>query len=316
MNQLDLSPIQPLLSIIIPVFNRHQVFHQLYTSLEKSIQLANAQLLVEIVIVDDCSNVPIINAHYLTNSVFIRNNENLGAPLSREVGFKHSNGKFIHFHDSDDYFHENWVKMIVQSLQHHPQTDLLLTARENTDIDNRSYNYQRYFHRSIQDIRGIANSLLYQNCIGPLSGVTFSLRVVENINFKNFASCQDWHMYRDAIEHCEHLKSCPEITFSYNLAGRDRISKNPKKIILGALQMSHQTSKDSIFGKQIRLYYLHVNREHIKINGGEIHHFYKKNMLLIKFYYYLITFHHTIIIKRLGSIIRSWYFFNSSHHTP
>ncbi len=294
----------PLLSIIIPVFNRQRRLNELCLSLAGSIKEAKAAALIEVMVIDDHSD-NLVTLKCLANStVLLRNEKNLGAPKSREKGFIQSHGEFIHFHDSDDTFHKNWVASLIKVLQQNPSIDLLVTARENITNKEKQYNYQKFVNESTQNIKGIEASLLYQNCIGPLGGVTFSRKVLEHTCFKNFPSCQDWQMYRETIKHTKSIKSYPTITFNYSLSGDDRISKSPKKIILGHLLISRGTAKESIFGKNIRLYYLHACKQHVINTEGSILSFYKKHYLKIKFYYYLINFHHIVVVKQLAPIIR------------
>ena len=95
------------------------------------------------------------------------------------------------------------------------------------------------------------------------------------------ASCQDWQMYIDTIKNASILDSRPDIQFLFHKTGNDRISHNARKKILGHLQLSRQTEKDSIFGRNIRLFYLYACKQHVLNQGGIILKFYKKHRLLI-----------------------------------
>ena len=88
-------------------------------------------------------------------------------------------------------------------------------------------------------------------------------------------------MYIDAIKHAKVLVSRPDIKFIFNKTGDDRISHNPRKKILGHLQLAKVTSKESIFKRNIRLFYLYTCKQHIYNKGGPILKLYKKNKLSI-----------------------------------
>lgn len=271
----------PLLSIIIPVFNRPKSFEEILSSLNSTIISNNYMNEVELIIIDDCSNVPIGVPELKSTYQFIRNTKNKGAPFSRGVGFSLSKGRFIHFQDSDDAVTEKWLKEIVGTLKKNYIVDMLLTARTDIDVNNKTYKFQKFFDKHFVNNEKISKRLIYRNCMGPLGGVTFSRQVLEKIEFKNMASCQDWQMYIDAIKHSKVLVSRPDIKFIFNKTGDDRISHNPRKKILGHLQLSRITSKKSIFKRNIRLFYLYTCKQHIYNKGGSILKFYKKNRIKI-----------------------------------
>jgi len=270
-----------LLSIVIPVFNRKKNLNLVLSSLSLSISKNGYEDLIELVVIDDFSNKPITTSKLHLIRKLVRNNKNHGAPFSRAKGLKLSKGKFIHFHDSDDSISENWLLHIVQQLKDKPNLDILMTGRIDQDKTRSIFKYQKYFHRNYQNTEKIAKRLVYRNCLGPLGGVTFSRRVVEKVRFENFASCQDWQMYIEAIKHAKILVSRPDIHFIFNKTGDDRISHNPQKKILGHLQLAKITSLDSFFGRNIRLFYLYTCKQHIFNKSGLILKFYKKNRLSI-----------------------------------
>jgi len=274
------SKILVLLSIVIPVYNRQDRISTLINQLIKVIEIADASNFVEIIVIDDSSDKKIV----LPNKSYIKlkhNTFNLGAPESRKVGFEALNGKFVHFHDSDDNVHINWFELLLRSLIEMPQIDILLTGRNDKDLVATNYRFQKYFDRNFSNKKKIQKRLIYRNCMGPLGGVTFSKQVLKQIEFKNFASCQDWQMYLDAINHAEVLVSRPNIKFVFDKTGDDRISYNPQKKILGHLQLSRITSKKSIFKRNIRLFYLYTCKQHIFRRKGLILKFYKKNRIKI-----------------------------------
>lgn len=96
-----------LVSVIIPTYNRKHtlkrcidsVLHQTYRNFE-------------IIIVDDCSTdgtMEFVEAEYGAvteiNIIYVRNDNNLGAGGSRNVGVSYASGEYIAFHDSDDEWH-------------------------------------------------------------------------------------------------------------------------------------------------------------------------------------------------------------------
>ena len=241
------------------------------------------------IVIDDASEVPMIINESSFNISLHRNNKNSGAPFSRKKGFLLSKGNFIHFHDSDDLMTENWLFEVMQTINNKPEIDLLMTARLDQGHKGQRYRKQKYFHEQVNHPKKIKSRLVYRNCMGPLGGVTFSHRVLEQIDFKAFSSCQDWQMYIDAIKHSKVLYACPDIHFIFNKTGDDRISGDARKKILGHLQLAKVTKQESPFNNNIRLFYLYTCKQHIFNKGGGILRFYKKNRIKILWNYLRIS---------------------------
>jgi len=272
------------------VFNRQASLDLLINKLSLAVvDSGEFKSQVEIIIVDDFSDVDVVISEVSLNIIIYRNSKNLGAPLSREKGFQLSQGRHIHFHDSDDLISDNWLKEIMSEIENKPNIDLLMTARDDKDKSGENYRIQKYFHKHVNNPKKIQSRLIYRNCMGPLGGVTFSRGILEKVDFKPFSSCQDWQMYIDAIRHAEMISSRPDIKFIFNKMGDDRISHNPKKKILGHLQLARITKKDSVFKNNIRLFYLYTCKKHIFSQGGAALGFYKKHRVKIIFNYLLIS---------------------------
>ena len=278
-----------LLSIVIPTFNRQKSLIVLLAKLSNSIVSSGLERDIEIIVVDDFSSPRAILPKMAIPIAHHINRINFGAPISRKKGFETSKGKFIHFHDSDDIISEKWLDSIHAFLVNRPDIDIVVTGRVDIDDNNEITKFQSYFHKKCIDDRKIAKRLIYRNCLGPLGGVTFSRNILEKIEFKRFASCQDWQMYIDAIKHSKVLVSRPDIKFIFNKTGDDRISHNPRKKILGHLQLAKITSKQSVFDNNIRLFYLYTCKKHIYNKGGAILRFYKKNRIKIFVIFLMIS---------------------------
>lgn len=280
----------PLLSIIIPVFNRQRRFDRLCQSLSHSIRFADAELLVEVIVVDDGSDRPVATRYLPANHVLLRHEENRGAPISRQLGYQHSHGQFVHFHDSDDRFHEQWVSLVTDKIQETPSMDILISGRKNMADDYQRYVYQQYLDNYADKLTKIRKRLLYRNCFGPLGGVTFSRKVLAQVSFKPMASCQDWQMYVEAMPAVKKIVSCPQIRFYFYTSGEDRISHQPRKKLLGHLQLAHSTVPQSVFGRPLRLYYLMTwKRCFTHASSSHVQAFYKQHKVQMWFWYVLIT---------------------------
>ncbi len=86
----------PLISIIIPVYNRPEIFaHSLKSALDQDYPNT------EIIVVDDGSVPAITVPQHLLSRVRLFRQENNGAPAARNFGFSKSAGELVFFWDAD-----------------------------------------------------------------------------------------------------------------------------------------------------------------------------------------------------------------------
>jgi glycosyltransferase involved in cell wall biosynthesis len=122
----------PVVSIIVPVFNRFEcadrairsVINQTYTDWE-------------LFVVDDCSEppypLPDFCAGYSDRITLLRNEKNMGPGLSRQRGLDLSQGAYVCFLDSDDYFHPSFLEKSLAAHRQLPEVAGTYTVAENID---------------------------------------------------------------------------------------------------------------------------------------------------------------------------------------
>lgn len=102
------------ISIIIPIYNAEKYLNQCIDSL-----LNQTLKEIEIICVDDCSTDRSLDIiiNYAKNDArvsIIKNESNLNAGESRNIGLKLAKGEYIHFLDADDYMLLNAYEVIYQ----------------------------------------------------------------------------------------------------------------------------------------------------------------------------------------------------------
>ncbi len=217
---------QPTLSIVIPTHNRIEQLRSLVGRFRKMMSELEAINKVELVVVDDGSTERFFNETF-EEVILLRNATCLGAPASRKIGFQHSTGNYVHFHDSDDDISDNWLEGILNSIAT-TQFDYLFTprvARTANDVIGK-LEEPKALQSLLSLPLSLKNYLSYENCVGPLGAVTFSRRAVEKMSFPSLASCQDWHMYWEALQKDSVLIYEPRIWLVYNRTGLNRISSS------------------------------------------------------------------------------------------
>lgn len=108
---------QPLVSILVPVYNVENYIHRCLESI-----INQSYENIEVIIVNDCSkdsSVKIINeilTKSKTNKIIkiINHDENLGLGGARLTGLKNTTGEWLMFVDGDDYLELDAVKKLVE----------------------------------------------------------------------------------------------------------------------------------------------------------------------------------------------------------
>ncbi|NER78112.1 MAG: glycosyltransferase family 2 protein [Leptolyngbya sp. SIO1D8] len=107
----------PLISIIIPTFNREKVIP---ISLESVLGQTYKNL--EIIVVDDCSEDhtrDVISAYGDPRIQYIRHSKNLGGAVARNTGINLAKGEYIAFLDSDDAWVPNKLDIQYSHIKSH-----------------------------------------------------------------------------------------------------------------------------------------------------------------------------------------------------
>ena len=125
-----------MINVIIPAYNCYKTLGRTLSSL-----VAQTDTNFEVIIVDDCSTEDIksIVDDYANklNIIYIRNEQNLGCGMSRQVGIDNVTQKFITFLDSDDMFMPYTVETFNSIIDTNPDTEYLHSYfYEQVIIDN------------------------------------------------------------------------------------------------------------------------------------------------------------------------------------
>ncbi len=215
----------PLLSIVIPSFNRPAATAGLVDALGAQIRAAAEPSAVEILVVDDGSDPPLALAP-APGLALLRHARNRGAPAARKTGFAASAGGFIHFHDSDDGAPAPWLDAVLAALASEAP-DLLVTARRVRRDGAERRVAPVFLASAADDPLRVKHYLRFENCVGPLGGVTFSRQSAERLSFPDLPSCQDWHMVFEALWARARIRVREDVAFAQDQDGSDRISGNP-----------------------------------------------------------------------------------------
>ena len=134
---------EPLVSIILPVYNDEKFLNATLTSL-----FSQDYTNFEIIAVDDCSidNSYNILSSYKDNRLkLFRNEKNMGISKTTNKAFSHASGKYIMQQDHDDISLSNRISLSVSFLESNPNIDGLSGAEKsiNEKVMKSNYTYGR-----------------------------------------------------------------------------------------------------------------------------------------------------------------------------
>lgn len=212
---------KPLVSVIIPNFNRARFLPEVVESVVKQ-TYSN----LEIIVVDDCStdrSVEILRElrEKYTNLFSYQVDRNRGANYCRDFGVKQAKGDYIAFLDSDDFFLPEKIEQQMQVLLTQPPISFVVTSF-----------FQAGVHR-LKEGPIYLGDVLRQNNLGGFS----TLLVKKDAYLKvggldiDLPSNQDWDLYLKLLADHQGYKLAENLV-TYEIQ-EDSISKNPTKVISG-----------------------------------------------------------------------------------
>ncbi len=119
---------QKLVSVIIPTYNRVHLIAEAIKSVK-----AQSYSPIQIIVADDGSGDETAQKVAEFESVEYYYQENKGQAAARNLGLSYAKGEYIASLDSDDVWHEDFLKVAVESLQQHQADFVFLNWRETSD---------------------------------------------------------------------------------------------------------------------------------------------------------------------------------------
>lgn len=249
------------LSLVIPVRNRQAGLTRLLADIAADVGPRAAA--VEVVIVDDASDPPVAptdGGATALRTVLVRLDRRAGANPARLAGLRRTRAPWVHFHDSDDGIASGWFAAVFAAMAAHPNAGVLVTRRLDETGGRLLPVAQRYFERCCTNPWRIRRMLALRNCLGPLGGVIFARRALEDAHFSDQPSAQDWALYLDVYAQEPEATPVPGACFIYRRDGADRISASPRRKALGYGAIARRFANRGVLASALRLHHLHQAR--------------------------------------------------------
>jgi glycosyltransferase involved in cell wall biosynthesis len=224
---------QPLVSIVIPMYNRRKTIDYCLTSV-----LNQTYRNLEIILVDDYSTddtVRYIRNTYTDKRIrIVQQKENGGAQKARNAGIKNAKGEWIAFLDSDDEWLSQKIEKQVEILEENNFNPYLVIHSDALVFD---------YEKNIKYIFGVGifegeKKCVYEKLLrksGPFfQAMLTSKKALEEIGYldENVPSYQEWDTSIRLAKICDFI-FMKEVTFIYHLHKGETISKDIKRDIEG-----------------------------------------------------------------------------------
>lgn len=188
-SNVSVTDSRPLVSIIVPTFNRPHLIGNTIISI-----LNQTYPNIEIVVVNDCgSPVEDVICHLNSNKsiTYVRHSKNTGLSAARNTGIKIASGEYIGYLDDDDMFYPDHVETLVDFLiKNRAQvayTDACMACQEQVngiwETKERKLLYSMDFNSDIIFIRNMFPVLCIlheKKCIDVVGGFDETLKTHED----------------------------------------------------------------------------------------------------------------------------------------
>jgi glycosyltransferase involved in cell wall biosynthesis len=193
-----LKPMEPLVSVIIPTYNRADYVVQAVESV-----LCQTYGNIETIIVDDGStdNTAEVLSNYQDQINYIYQ-ERSERSKARNEGFRHSKGDYIAFLDSDDAWLPTKVEQQVWVLNEEPNVGLVYAAVKFIDINGAPHCGELWWDEPVRKV--LYEDLMTHNVItGSLSTIMVRRECLDRAGLfdESMNICEDLDLYRRIAAH-------------------------------------------------------------------------------------------------------------------
>lgn len=169
-------------SIIIPFYNAANLLHLSINSLKNQIYKD-----FEVIMVNDGSidnSCEIAKELIGNDSRFsIINQKNAGPGAARNAGIKVAKGHYIGFIDSDDYFHSDFIKLMVEKILHDNADIVICEIQKVDDNGNVIRHYPIAYDRPIGKMEAFADIMQSINISSMTQNKLFRKELFYNVEF-------------------------------------------------------------------------------------------------------------------------------------
>ena len=214
---------RPLISIIVPVYNRESVLKNCIESI-----LNQTYNNIQIILVDDGStdnSLSVCQSYVLKDSrVCVLHQKNSGPAIARNAGLDVAKGKYIMFVDSDDCLHQKCIETMYGAIQQYNVSIAMCEFAEQNHVLARFLETRVILMDSktvLQNGLNEKEKTLY--CWAKL----WDKEVIRDVRFKSASFCEDNLFSIEAFLNCRtRIASVKNVPLYYYLNNENSITKN------------------------------------------------------------------------------------------
>jgi len=223
----------PVVSVVIPSYNHCRFIERAVDSV-----LNSSFSDLELVVVDDGSTddtVEILRPYRAEPRVRIRRQENRGAHAALNVGLSLARGDLIFVLNSDDSYHRDRIRRLVEELRDHPEVVLAASWIEVVDGDDATLGIKEGFTNMppwpapttgplLSELGDLDLALLETNFVSTTSNVAFRRSLFDDagLDFLPLRYTHDWDFILSACQKGRFLL-VPEPLVRYRVHGDNTI---------------------------------------------------------------------------------------------
>lgn len=204
---------EPLVSVIIPTYNRAKLVTQAVESV-----LDQTYRNIELIVVDDGStnNTRESLKEYQGKIKYIYQNERGERSKARNDGFRHSKGEYIAFLDSDDLWLPTKIERQVRVLNEEPDVAVVYVRVQFVDVNGEPYLGEICWDALECKRKNLYEDLMTNNVVGAPSTVLVRRFCLNKAGLfdESMVTCEDLDLWRRLAEHCTfHKIDLPLVKF-------------------------------------------------------------------------------------------------------
>jgi glycosyltransferase involved in cell wall biosynthesis len=215
---------QPLVSIVTPIYNNEGVIEETIQSVLNQTYTNWELLLVNDASIDKSGQVANKFLAQDTRIKLFEFTENKGAAKARNYGSKMAKGDYIAFLDADDLWHktklEVQIKMLIDK-----DIDVCFGSYEMINSESKSLNIKVTALPTLT-----YKKLLRENYIGNLTGI-YNCKKLGKIYTKDLKKRQDWLLWMEALKRSRKPALGITETIAYYRKSDNSLSSNKIKLI-------------------------------------------------------------------------------------
>lgn len=201
----------PLLSVIIPFYNRADTIDETIDSLKKQTYREFETIIVDDGSTDQDSVMKLKKLEKDKQVSLVVYQENQGVAVARNTGIAHARGKYVTCLDSDDVLDPTYLEKSLLTLEANPDVSLVTTHQQMFGV------IQDLYLKSEYD----PNELINDNMV--ISAATFKREAWKSTGgYKSGIGYEDWEFWLNQAEHGYWGKLIPEPLFLYRTSVQSR----------------------------------------------------------------------------------------------